>query len=269
MLRIGWFTTGRGPGSRGFLTTVQDAIAGGSLDARFEFVFMNRERGEAEGSDSFIDYVEAHRIPLITLSSRRFRREHGGGPFARHRLPYHRQAVELLRAHEPDICVMAGYLLFSGAEIVERWPTINLHPAAPWGPAGLWQDVIWDAIERQAAESGVRVHVATGELDAGPLVSYCTYPVRGREFDRHWRDAAGRTVEELKAEGEDNALFSAIRREGLRRERPLLLETLRALADGCMVVKCGIVEAPGGGAAEPACLNDAVELALGPPPTLV
>lgn len=230
---------------------------------------MNRERGEAEGSDSFIDYVEAHRIPLIMLSSRKFRREHGGGPFARHRLPYHRQAVELLRAYEPDICVMAGYLLFSGTEIVERWPTINLHPAAPWGPAGLWQDVIWDAIERQAAESGVRVHVATGELDAGPLVSYCTYSIRGYGVDRHWHDASGKPIEELKAEGEDNALFSAIRREGLRRERPLLLETLRALADRRMVVKCGSVEAPGGGPAEPTCLNDAVELALESPPTLM
>ena len=52
-------------------------------------------------------------------------------------------------------------------------------------------------------------------------------------------------IEELKAEGEENALFSAIRREGLRRERPLLLETLRALVDGRRVVRCGSVEAPG------------------------
>ncbi len=265
MLSIGWFTTGRGPGSRGFFTTVQEAIDDGSLDARFEFVFVNRERGEAEGSDGFIDLVRSHSIHLATLSSRRFRREHGGGPFARHRLPYHRRAMEMLSTYEPDVCVMAGYLLFSGTEIVERWPTINLHPAAPWGPAGMWQDVIWDAIERHATESGVRVHVATGELDAGPLVSYCTYPVRGPEFDPHWRDAASRPVEELQAEGEDNALFSAIRREGLRRERPLLVETLRALADGRRVVRCGSVEAPDGGPAEPLCLNDAVEAALGPP----
>ena len=269
MLKIGWFTTGRGPGSRGFFATVQDAIAGGGLDARIEFVFMNRERGEAEGSDSFIDLVEAKDIPLVTLSSQRYRREHGGGPFARHRLPYHRHAMEMLSAYDPDVCVMAGYLLFSGTEIVERWPTINLHPAAPWGPAGLWQDVIWHAIERDAAESGVRVHVATSDLDAGPLIAYCTFSVRGPNFDRHWQNIAGRSLEELKAEGEQNALFSAIRREGLRHERPLLLETLRALAGGRRVVKCGSVEAPGGGPTEPLCLNDAVEEALKSPQTPV
>ncbi len=262
MLKIGWFTTGRGPGSRAFFTTVQEAIVSGGLDARFEFVFVNRERGEAEGSDSFINLVEANDVPLVTLSSRRYRREHGGGAFAKHRLPYHRRAVEMLSAHNPDVCVMAGYLLFSGTEIVERWPTINLHPAAPWGPAGMWQDVIWDAIDRDATDSGVRVHVATEELDAGPLVSYCTYPVRGPNFDRHWQEAAGRSIEEMKAEGEENALFSAIRSEGLRRERPLLIETLRALADGHRVVKCGAVEAPDGGPAEPLCLSDAIEEAL-------
>ena len=262
MLSIGWFTTGRGPGSRGFFTTVQDAITRGDLDARIEFVFTNRESGEAEGSDSFIDLVEEHGIPLVTLSSRRFRRVHGGGSFARHRLPYHRQAMDLLRAYEPDVCVMAGYLLFSGTEVVTHWPTVNLHPAAPWGPAGMWQDVIWDAIDRQATESGARVHVATGELDEGPLVSYCTYHVRGPDFDPHWQDAAGRSIEELKAEGEENALFSAIRREGLRRERPLLLETLRALGDGRMDVRCGTVETPDGSPAGPLCLNDAVEAAV-------
>ena len=266
MLKIGWFTTGRGPGSLGFFTTVQDAIAGGGLDARFEFVFMNRERGEAEGSDGFIGNVEANGVPLVTLSSRRFRREHGGGPFSRHRLPYHRQAMALLSDYEPDVCVMAGYLLFSGTEIVERLPTINLHPAAPWGPAGMWRDVVWDAVEQQATESGVRVHVATSELDEGPLVSYCTYAIRGPAFDAHWRNAAGQTVDELKAEGEGNALFSAIRREGMRRERPLLLSTLRAVADGRIVVKCGVAETPDGGPAEPLCLNEAVEAALGASP---
>ena len=266
MLRIGWFTTGRGPGSRGFYTTVQGAIAGGELDAKIDFVFMNRDRGEAEGSDSFIDLVRHHRTPLVTLSSRRFRREHGGGTFGQHRLPYHRQAMDLLRPYRPDVCVMAGYLLFTETEVVTRWPTINLHPAAPWGPAGLWQDVIWEAIARQASESGVRVHVATGELDKGPLVSYCTYPVRGPHFDPYWQDASGRLIDELKAEGEANALFSEIRREGLRRERPLLLETLRALADGRRRVTCGSVEAQAGGPAEPLCLNEAVEEALAATP---
>ena len=214
MLKIGWLTTGRGPGSRGFFETVQNEVSEGKLDARIEFVFVNRDRGEAAGSDDLIDLVESHDIPLVTLSSRRFRREHGGGPFARHRLPFHRQAVRLLESFDPDVCVMAGYLLFSETEVVDRWPTINLHPAAPWGPAGMWQDVIWDAIDKRAAESGVRVHVATSVLDEGPLLTYCTYPIRGPEFDPLWRDFDGRIIDDLMAEGEGAA---ALQRDQARR----------------------------------------------------
>jgi len=53
MLNIGWFSTGRGPGSQGLLRFVQDRLAKGLLDARIQFVFSNREPGEAEGSDQF------------------------------------------------------------------------------------------------------------------------------------------------------------------------------------------------------------------------
>ena len=54
MLNIGWLSTGRGEGSRGLLGFVQDRILRRQLDARIEFVFSNREAGEAEGSDQFI-----------------------------------------------------------------------------------------------------------------------------------------------------------------------------------------------------------------------
>ena len=258
MLRIGWVTTGRGEGSRGFFETVQNEIVAGDLAARIEFVFMNRDPGEAEGSDDFMHLVGSHNIPLATLSSRRFRREHGGGPFSKHRIPFHREAVRLLTSFQPDICVLAGYLLFSGPELVDRWPTINLHPAAPWGPAGMWQDVVWQAIEEDVTESGVRVHVATEILDAGPLLTYCTYPIRGPGFDPLWDGIEGRPLESLKGEGEEQPLFKAIRREGLRWERPLLLETVRALSEGSILIADGQVRDAEGSLIEPRCLNSEV-----------
>src|SRR5690606_5044607 len=51
--RFGWFTTARGPGSRGMYEAVAKAIADGRLDAEFAFVFANRERGENPLTDSF------------------------------------------------------------------------------------------------------------------------------------------------------------------------------------------------------------------------
>jgi hypothetical protein len=54
-------------------------------------------------------------------------------------------------------------------------------------------------------------------------------------------------VEQLKAEeDEENALFRAIRGEGVRREIPLFLATLRAFAQGRLrVVRGRMVDAAG------------------------
>ena len=259
MLRLGWFSTGRGEGSRGFLEFIHGKIAAGGLDARIEFVFSNREDGEAEGSDAFLALAKRYDLPLVTLSSRRYRREHGGGPISDHRGPYHEEVMRAISDFSPDICVLAGYMLITGPEMVRRYQMVNIHPAAPSGPAGTWQDVIWMLIRDEAAGSGVTVHVATEVLDAGPVLAYCTFPIRGGSFDPLWQEVEGRSTEEIKAEGEEHPLFQLIRREGVRRERPLLLEALRLLASGRTKVTGGRVVHPGGAPAEGRCLNEEVE----------
>lgn len=236
MLRLGWISTGRGEGSRGFLELIQGRIEAGDLDARIEFVFSNRERGEAEGSDRFFDLVEGYRLPLITLSSSRWRREHGGGPMSKHREPFHAEVMRLISGYSPDTCVLAGYMLITSPDFVNHHMTINLHPALPDGPTGTWQQVIWELIEQGSPESGVMVHVATEVLDSGPLLTYCSFPIRRGAFDPLWREAEGVPLDDLKAQGEEQPLFKQIREEGIRRERPLLLETLKSLADGRLKV---------------------------------
>ena len=259
MLRLGWFSTGGGEGSRGFLRLIQGQIEAGLLDAQIEFVFSNRERGEAEGSDGFFDMVEGYSLPLITLSSSRYRREHGGGPMSTHRGAFHEEVMRQTSAYQPDICALAGYMLIASPEMVRRYTMINLHPALPGGPAGTWQQVIWKLIEQRAGESGAKVHVATEVLDEGPLVTYCSFPIRGGMFDPLWQEAVGRSPEELIAEGEDQALFKRIRHEGMRRERPLLLETLRVLADARLNVSQGRVVDARGAQVSGIRLNDEVE----------
>ena len=77
------------------------------------------------------------------------------------------------------------------------------------------------------------VHSVTEEVDGGPVLSYCHFKIRGEEFDPLWREVDGRAVADLKKEpGEDLPLFREIRQAGVVRERPLLIATLCALADG-------------------------------------
>ena len=241
MIKLGWMSTGGGEGSRGFLRYVHDGIERGELDARIQFVFSNRERHEAEGSDLFFDMVKNYDLPLVTLSSKRYRKEQGGGPIARHRIDFHTEVMRLISVFEVDICVLAGYLLITSTEMARRYRMINVHAALPGGTAGLWQQVNWKLIEDQANESGVTVHVATDLLDEGPTIGYCKFPIRGSTFDPLWHDVEGRSIEGIKAEGEEQPLFKMIRLEGLRRERPVLLQALRHIDQTGLTVAEGQV----------------------------
>ena len=240
MLRVGWFATGRGEGSRGLLRFVADAIADGRLDARIEFVFSNREPGEAEGSDAFFDLVRSCGFPLVTLSSARYRRERGGGPMSRNRVGFDREVMRLLEPYQPDVCALAGYMLICSGELCRRYPLLNLHGALPDGPTGAWQSVIWQLIESEATRTGAMIHLATEEVDRGPVLSHCVVPIVGGNFDAERKALSGRDIEQIRAvEDEENPLFRLIRAEGYRREPYLLLETLRAVADGRLIVRPG------------------------------
>ncbi len=264
LLNIGWFSTGRGEGSRGLLRFVQERIDGGKLDARIQFVFSNRGPGESEGSDQFFDLVSSYDLPLITLSSAQFRKSKGGR-FAQYREEYDRLALNLLGDFRPDVCVLAGYMLILGSAMCSQFRFLNLHPALPDGPTGAWQEVIWELIRTSASRTGAMIHLATEEVDRGPVVSYCTVPIDGAEFGDYWRDVNQNNLAGIKADqGEDFGLFKLIRETEYLREPYLLLETLRAVAGGEVIPGPGnprdadgelpLVAAPHG-----LCLDAAIE----------
>ena len=149
MFKLGWFSTGRGLGSKNFLNQIQAEIARGQLDATIEFVFSNREFGEEEGSDQFLKLVESYDLPLLTLSSRRFRKENGWGPMEKHRAAFHSEVMRQVSEFSPDICVLAGYMLIISKEMCRKLNTINLHPSLPKGPVGTWKEVIWNLIRHK------------------------------------------------------------------------------------------------------------------------
>lgn len=241
MLSIGWFSTGRGQGSRGLLSFVQKRLIETGADARIDFVFSNREPGEAEGSDEFFELVDSYEIPLVTHSSSVFRKA-VGGPFSAHREEFDQQVMEKLAGRDVDICVLAGYMLIVGGKMCRQYPLLNLHPALPDGPTGTWQEVVWSLIKTREAKTGAMVHLATEEVDRGPVISYVTVPITGPGFDRYWQMLEGEDLEQIKkTQGEDFALFQSIRREQYRREPYLLFETLRAVSDGEIAVRGGQV----------------------------
>jgi folate-dependent phosphoribosylglycinamide formyltransferase PurN len=217
------------------LTVVCDSIQQGEIKAEIAFVFCSREPGEAKESDLFIKLVNQYQLPLVCYSYQKFKTKRGTTgtdqvTLPEWRLDYDRQVMKKLHSFTPDLCVLAGYMLIVGKEMCQQYNMINLHPAAPGGPTGTWQEVIWQLIDSKARTTGVMMHLVTPELDKGPPVSYCTFSLRGKPFDTLWQ-----TIEELPASSTRwrearKSLFHLIRKHGLTREFPLIVSTIKAFS---------------------------------------
>ncbi|MEW6183521.1 MAG: formyltransferase family protein [Bacillota bacterium] len=252
-LRIGWFSTGRDTAAGQLLQVVVKAVESGELPLEIAFVFSNREEGEGVESDSFLRLVKTYGLRPVTFSSRCFepglrRRGLGGDDeaLALWRDRYHTEVLKRIDSFEVAFSFLAGYMLVVSAEMCLRHTMLNLHPALPGGPKGTWQEVIWQLIGQKAGEAGAMIHLVTPELDEGPPVAYCRFPLTSPEFDALWAELAWRRQHEslaqiIRSDGETNPLFQMIRRHEFAREVPLILATLQKLAHGAVKVANGRV----------------------------
>jgi folate-dependent phosphoribosylglycinamide formyltransferase PurN len=223
-LRIAWLTTGRGPGSYGALEYVLRAIDDG-LPVEIAVAFINRERGEYEATDRLIAMLDKHEIPVETLSSVRFRKERGGArskpgeALPAWRNEFDEAVAARLRIYDIQLGVLFGYMLITTSPLHNAFTLINDHPALPDGPVGTYQQVIEELIRTRATDSGCLMHLVTEDLDRGPVVAWCRFGIS--DVPRPPDDA---DIQQSEA-------FAEVRRRGVAREQPFLVETLRAVAE--------------------------------------
>jgi len=222
MLNIGWFSTGRDEAARQLLQAAQDKSHSSDINGKISFVFSNREPGEAKESDLFFELARNYKIPLICLSHKKFK---AAGEKKEWRIKYDREVNKRIEPFAPNLCVLAGYMLIVSEELCQKYDMINLHPAPPGGPVGNWQEVIRTLIQNRAGTAGAMIHVVTPELDRGPVVSYCLFPIKGKPFAEYWR------------RDDKDMLFQLIRQHELIREFPLIIMTLQALSRGEVSIK--------------------------------
>ncbi|MDY7032934.1 MAG: formyltransferase family protein [Thermodesulfobacteriota bacterium] len=273
VMNIGWFSTGRDKAARDLFNSVYKEIRRGAIKADISFVFCNRVLGEDRESDSFIKMVKDYGINLISYSSRDFKsdmRLRGKKDFATFHLwrrDYDTEIMKRLRNYNSDLIVLAGYMLIVSGDMCEKFNMINLHPAAPGGPSGTWQEVIWKLIDSKANTTGVMMHLVTSHLDQGPPVTYCTFPIRGHLFDELWNDLYRRLkttslTQIIEKDGEKNQLFMEIRKHGFMRELPLLVQTIKAFADGRIKLENKRLFMQNETLEHGLCLNDEIEAFL-------
>jgi phosphoribosylglycinamide formyltransferase 1 len=247
-VRIGWLSSGADQAALNLLADVVARAQHDDVPLDIGAVFCNHEHGEHPESDRFLELIERLDLPLVTLSSSASwtAAEARGIGRAVWRDTYHRDVMDLLVRFRLGVLVMAGYMLIASPAMARRYAMLNLHPALPGGPTGTWQNVIWQLLEEEATETGAMIHLATAQLDRGPVVSYFRFAIRGADWDPLWAQFHDKrrtmnVADIAAAEGESEPLFAAIRRYGEVREIPLLYQTLRQFAEGHLNTAAGAV----------------------------
>lgn len=117
-----------------------------------------------------IDVAEAAGVPAVLVERTSF-----GPDFDR--LAYTEQVVDVLQGRGVDTVVMAGWGTINEKPLFDAFPNrvLNTHPALlPAFPG-------WHAVEEALAAgvkvTGCTVHIATVEVDAGPILAQEAVPV--------------------------------------------------------------------------------------------
>jgi phosphoribosylglycinamide formyltransferase-1 len=131
---------------------------------------------------------------------------------------YGRRLLELLRDHDIDLIVLAGFLRRIPAGVVDayRWRIVNVHPALlpRFGGPGMYGARVHAAVLATGeAWSGASVHFVDAEYDRGPVIAQARVPV-----------LSGDTVESLS-------------RRVLEQEHKLLPEIVDLVASGRVEVR--------------------------------
>ncbi len=91
--------------------------------------------------------------------------------------------AEAIAAFEPDLLVLAGFMRILPAAIVQRWPTINVHPSLL--PAFPGAHAVDEALAWGVKLTGCTVHYVDEQVDHGPIIFQAAVAVEeGDDRDR-------------------------------------------------------------------------------------
>ena len=92
------------------------------------------------------------------------------------------EAFDFISALNPDLIVLAGFLLLVPSNIISAFPKriINIHPALlpKYGGKGMYGDKVHNAvIENKEHESGITIHYVNEKYDEGDIIFQKSCPV--------------------------------------------------------------------------------------------
>ncbi len=156
-LALGVLLSGRGTNLQALL----DAISAGHLHARIAVVISNVP------SAAGVERARHHGIPTVVLG-------HADAPS---REAYDARLVEVLRAHEVALVVLAGFMRLVTPVLLSAYPNrvVNIHPALLPAFPGLHAER--QALAHGARITGVTVHFVDEQTDHGPILAQAAVPI--------------------------------------------------------------------------------------------
>ena len=111
------------------------------------------------------------------------------------------------------------------------------------------------------------IHVVTKDLDKGPPLTFCTFPLRDPLIDPLWETSEKKLKDKslpqvIQEEGEHNELFKEIRKRGSARELPLIVETLKTLSSGTIRIQDKQIVINDTVQHQPYCLTEQIEAVI-------
>lgn len=215
-------STFRDVAARNLFTTIADDIRSGFIP-ELAYVLCHRVKGEDKKTDRYIDFVKGYfellgiKTPVIRIPSKLFSDEE-----------YYEYAFDELEKMEYPRDIpkwMIGWMKIIPESIVNKYLLINLHPSGPDGHVGKWEEVMWKSIEEGRRYVEAMIHIATPEMDRGPVLGRYKYPISKR---------CERLYEKFQENPDEygEKLFKRFRKEQQCKENALIAVVMKMLETG-------------------------------------
>jgi len=160
-LRVAVLASGRGSN----LQAVIDAIEAGTVQAKIVAVISNKNEAPA------LERARRHGLSALFVDPKPYT----GRPDSRE--AYDRELLDVLRRHDVELVLLAGYMKIVTRVLVEAFANrmMNIHPSLLPSFPGL--DVQKKAIEWGCKLAGCTVHFVTEGVDEGPIILQAAVPI--------------------------------------------------------------------------------------------
>jgi phosphoribosylglycinamide formyltransferase-1 len=154
--RLGILLSGRGSN----FEAIADRIAAGRLNAQIAIVISNVETAPG------LQLAKARGLTTAYIPSRQRSRE-----------DFDREVIEVLKAHDVSVVVLAGFMRIVSRSFIQAFPygILNIHPSLL--PAFPGIDVHRQVLEHGAKFTGCTVHFVDDTLDGGPIIAQTVVPI--------------------------------------------------------------------------------------------